>query len=376
MSVRHLHSAFDRLQLLQLDSVNVYERSHYLPPFARLGGYDRRLLDQLAFQAAGPRARYVEYWAHEAALLPVATLPLMRWRMQEFRRKAKDTLDSWANANRKILRWLRAELASKGPMAASAIEHDATVRTGPWWGWSDVKRGLETLFRWGEVFSAGRTRFERSYGLAEQVLPAGALDPVVTQEDAVRELVRRSAIACGVGTATDLADYFRLKNAIARPAIRALEDAGELLPVQVRGWERAGAPIPAWLHKDAILPRQVDAAALLSPFDPIVWCRPRAERLFGFHYRIEIYTPPPKRIYGYYTLPLLLGDDLVGRIDLKSDRQARVLRVQSAWMERGAPADVAERAAALVHEAAAWQGLPDVTVAAQGNLARRLAAAI
>lgn len=368
VGVRQIEATFERLQLLQLDSVNVFERSHYLPVLARLGAYDKRLLDRLTLDAPPGRPYAFEYWAHQAALLPVQSLPLMRWRMRELRSKALGDAGSWANANAAMLGWLREELAAKGPLAASAIEHEANRRAGPWWGWSDVKIGLETLFRWGEVFSAGRSRFERRYGLAEQVLPAGAADHDMPEADAVRELTRRAAVALGVATADDLADYFRLRNAQTLPAIRDLEEAGELTRVAVDSWSK-----PAWMHRDARLPRQLQAAALLSPFDPVVWYRPRTERLFGFHYRIEIYTPADKRIFGYYTLPLLLGERLVGRIDLKSDRQAGVLRVQSAWSEPLAPADTAERAAPLLFEAAAWQGLQAIEVAPRGDLAPRLA---
>jgi uncharacterized protein YcaQ len=272
-----------------------------------------------------------------------------------------------------MLDWLRAELAANGPMPASAIEHDANKRSGPWWGWSEVKTGLEVLFRWGEVVTAGRQRFERVYALPEQVFPAELLNRDVDREEAHRQLISRSARAHGIGTAKDLADYFRLKTAPAVAAIRELEDAGELIPVEVPGWGRAGAAGAAWLHRDARQPRRMDAAAILSPFDPVVWERARALRMFGFHYRIEIYTPAPQRVFGYYVLPVLLGDTIVGRVDLKNDRQAGVLRVQAAWAEDGAPADTAERLASVLTETAAWQGLDQIAVAPRGNLAHGLA---
>ncbi|MCU1505053.1 MAG: hypothetical protein JWP05_22 [Microbacteriaceae bacterium] len=365
--IRQLNSLIQRLGLLQLDSVNVFERSHYLPAFARLGAYDKAQLDRLAFQGAGQQARYFEYWAHEAAVLPVADLPLWRWRMESFRDHTG--LAAWAGANPAMLDWLRAELADKGPMAASEIEHDANKRVGPWWGWSDVKAGLEVLFRWGEVFSAGRNRFERRYGLADHVLPPGVLDVSVPKDDAVRELLRRSAIAHGIGTVGDLGDYFRIKTAPAKVAILDLVDSGELLPVTVPGWKDA-----AYLHRDSRIPRRMEATALLSPFDPVVWARARAERLFGFHYRIEIYTPAPKRVFGYYSLPLLIDDRLVGRVDLKSDRQNGVLRVQSAWQETDAPIEAAARLAPLLRQTAAWQGLDAIEVMDRGTLAAEVAA--
>lgn len=373
--IRQLDSLVNRLQLLQIDSVNVFERSHYLPVFSRLGAYDKAVLDRLTAAKTG---RYTEYWAHEASILPLDTWPLFRWRMQAYRDHAAGDAAHWSHANRAMLEWLRAELAEKGPLPASEIEHDANKRSGPWWGWSDVKTGLEVLFRWGEVVSAGRNRFERVYALPEQVLPTELLDREVSREDAHRALIARSAAAHGVGTVKDFADYFRLKTAPTRQAIQELEETGELIPVTVPGWgasrgsaSTAGA---AWLHRDARLPRSIDAATVLSPFDPVVWERARALRLFDFHYRIEIYTPKPQRVFGYYVLPVLLGDTIVGRVDLKNDRQAGVLRVQAAWAEPGAPADAAARLAPVLREAAAWQGLGEIVVAPTGTLAGALAA--
>jgi uncharacterized protein YcaQ len=368
---RQLNALIARLGLLQIDSVNVFERSHYLPVFARLGAYDRALLDRLLFAERGP---YIEYLAHVACFIPVEAWPLFRWRMDGYR--AKHTAQAWVQANGAMLDWLRAELAEKGPLAASEIEHDANVRRGPWWGWSDVKEGLEYLFWWGEVVSAGRSRFERRYALAEQVLPDAVLGADVPKAEAYRELLRRAAHAHGVGTARDFADYYRLVGPEVGAALRDLEDAGELVPVQVEGWERQGRPVPAWRHRDARLPRRVEAAALLSPFDPVVWERSRTERLFGFHYRIEIYTPAPRRRFGYYVLPVLVDGDLVGRLDLKSDRQAGVLRVQAAWSEDGRAEPAADRIAALLQEAAAWQGLDAVAVEPRGTLAPPLASAL
>ncbi len=363
---RQLNLAIDRLGLLQLDSVNVFERSHYLPLFARLGAYDKADLDRLTF---AKKSRYIEYWAHEAAIIPVESWPLFRWRMDDNRERYGTKPDGWVQSNAAMLDWLKLELAAKGPLAASQIEHDANRRSGPWWGWSDVKAGLEYLFRFGDVVTAGRTRFERTYALAESVLPDSVLGASVSREDAVRRLMSISARAHGIGTLGDLADYFRLKQAPARAALDDLVDAGELVPVAVEGWNR-----PAWLHRDARVPRRVEATALLSPFDPVVWERERTERMFGFRYRIEIYTPAAQRVFGYYTLPLLIDDRLVGRVDLKSDRQNRVLRVQSAWTEADAPPETAARLAPLLRETAAWQGLDDIEVMGRGDLAAATAA--
>ncbi|MFB2581566.1 winged helix-turn-helix domain-containing protein [Herbiconiux sp. P15] len=356
-----------RLGLLQIDSVNVYERSHYQPVFARLGHFDKALLDRLTYGRS-----VTEYWAHEASFLPIETLPLFEWRKQEYRdwyaaRAASGGSDPAAEA---MIGWLRAELAAKGPMRASEIEHESNRRQGPWWGWSEVKRGLETMFRTGDVVSAGRVRFERVYALPEQAVPVSVLGVEVPRAEAIRQLMSISARAHGIGTVKDLADYFRLKTVDAVPAIQALEEEGELIPVAVDGWAK-----PAWLHRDARRPRRLEAAALLSPFDPVVWERSRTERLFDFRYRIEIYTPEPKRVFGYYTLPVLIDDRIPARIDLKSDRQAGVLRVQSAWAEPNLHPEDIPRIAALLRTAATWQNLPGpIHITGRGTLAAALAA--
>lgn len=365
--IRQLRSAVSRLGLLQLDSVNVFERSHYLPLFARLGTYDKADLDRLTFDRRGD---YTEYWAHEAAVIPVEQWPLFRWRMDAFRHYYATNQKAWMQSDTTSVAWVLAELAEKGPLAASQIEDDSRSGKSGWWDWSDTKRALEYLFAIGEVVSAGRTRFQRRYALREQVLPRHVLDRDVSRDDAVRQLLAQSARAHGIGTLRDLADYYRIKQAPAKAAINELVEAGELLPVTVAGWNA-----PAWLHRDARIPRRIETAALLSPFDPVVWERARAERMFGFHYRIEIYTPEPKRVFGYYSLPVLVDDQLVGRIDLKNDRQARVLRVQSAWREAHAPVGVEERIVPLLEATRAWQGLESVEFAGRGNLSAGLASA-
>lgn len=366
VGTRQLNLALQRLAVLQLDSVNVFERSHYLPLYARLGAYDKTLLDRLTFERRSP---YTEYWAHQAALIPEEHRPLWGWAMAHWRSDRTDH-GRWGAANPDMLEFLRAELRDRGALTAGQVEHDASQRRGPWWGWSDVKMGLETLFMWGEVAVAGRTRFERIYDLAERRIPAQHLGRDLPKPDAIRELVRLAGRALGVGTTRDLADYFRLTQEATKAAIADLVDEGELRPVVVDGW----GP-PAWLHRDARLPRRIDAAALLSPFDPVVWERDRALRMFGFHYRIEIYTPAPKRIFGYYTLPLLMDDAIVGRIDLKSDRQAKVLRVQSAWQEPGHDVDL-DRLVGLLQRTAVWQGLERIEVTGRGDLAPRVARAL
>ncbi|MET1051565.1 MAG: crosslink repair DNA glycosylase YcaQ family protein [Mycetocola sp.] len=370
---RQLNALVDRLGLLQIDSVNVFERSHYLPVFARIGAYDKTLLDALTFI---PKGRYIEYWGHEATIMPQSSWPLFRWRMEYYRERSARDPQSWSNANTAFLDWLLSELAEKGPMVASAIEHDANKRVGPWWGWSDVKIGLETLFRWGDIVSAGRAGFERRYALPSQVLSPAITEQSIPRVDAIRELVRRASVASGIATLDDLADYYRMPSADTRDAVADLVDLGELIPVTVPGWMRGARPREAWLHRDARLPRRMHTAALLSPFDPVVWSRDRALRMFDFHYRIEIYTPKHKRVHGYYVLPVLLDDVLAARLDLKNDRAAGTLRVQSAWLEPGAPADAVDRVADLVRRTAEWQQNDRIVVADKGTLARPLASAL
>ena len=363
---RQLNSAMRRMGTLQIDSVNVFARSHYMPLFSRLGPYDTAALDRLVF--AG-RPAYVEYWAHVASFIPANDWGLFRFRMHEMRAKYGTEPDGWFQTHREIVDWVRAELSDRGPLRPAQIEHDAKqAARGPWWDWDVVKHALEYLWLFGEVAIAGRRGFERRYGLAEHVLPVDALGAPVPRDAAIRELVARSAKANGVGTASDLADYWRIKDRRAvLAAIEDLQDSGELRPVTVDGWTSAGRAAKAWVHRDAVLPRRVDAAAILTPFDPVVWFRERAERLFGFEYRIEIYTPAPRRRFGYYSLPVLIGDDIVGRVDLKADRATSTLLVQSAWWEHGRPADAASRLADELRAAARWQGLESISVSRWGD---------
>ncbi|MBN9606368.1 MAG: YcaQ family DNA glycosylase [Actinomycetales bacterium] len=365
VGTRQLNLLLERIRLLQIDSVNVLERSHYLPVFARLGGYDKTLLDRLTLR---PKAPYLEYWAHVAAIIARDDLPLWRWQMDWFRdvrfpARHPGRLEALAPTMARI----RAELAAEGPRAASEFERETARARGPWWDWDDVKEALERMFLMGELVTAGRRGFERVYALPEQVLPPALLDTEVAREEAIRALVERAVHAHGIGTLRDLADYFRLAQADTRAALTVLEEQGRVRRVSVPGW---GA---TWMAPEARIPRRIEGVALLSPFDPVVWERERALRLFDFHYRIEIYTPAPKRVYGYYTLPVLVDEAIAARVDLKNDRQAGVLRVQSAWREPYAPADVAERIAPELHRMAAWQGLDAVEVAGRGDLAEALA---
>lgn len=368
---RQLNLALARMGVLQIDSVNVFARSHYMPLFSRVGAYDPAALDRLLFAR---RAPYVESWAHVAAFIPASDWGLFAFRHAENRAKYGTKPDGWFQQHGEIVDWVRAELAARGPLRPAQIEHDAKqARRGPWWDWDVVKNALEYLFLFGEVAIAGRRGFERTYALAEHVVSEAALVPV-PRDEAIRELVARAARAYGVATAPDIADYWRIKDrAAVLAALTDLEDAGVVRPVTVAGWTSAGRPARAWLHTDAALPRRVDATAILTPFDPVVWFRDRAERLFDFEYRIEIYTPAPQRRFGYYSLPVLVGDDIVGRVDLKADRAASTLLVQSAWWEHGRPTDAAARLADELRTAARWQGLDQISVSRWGDAVDDLA---
>ena len=360
---RPFDPALERLHVLQIDSVNVFARSHYLPVFSRHGQYDAAALDQHLWESG----EFAEYWAHEAAFIPVIDRPLFAWRMADFRDRH---LASGQTAKLSAaMDAVRRRLADSGPQLVSELEDGPREQRGPWWDWSETKQAVELLFAEGEVVSCGRNGFRRRYALAEGALPAAALE-TPPRDLAQRALIERAARSLGVGTLADLADYHRLKAADARAAVRSLEEEGTLLPVTVEGWKDSrGRALDAWLHRDARIPGRLAPDALLTPFDPVVWFRPRAERMFDFHYRIEIYTPKEKRRYGYYCLPLMVGGRLAGRIDLKADRAGGRLLVQAAWKEDRAPSRSPEAARDLLARAAAWQGLDEVVVAPVGNLA-------
>jgi uncharacterized protein YcaQ len=318
------------LGLVQIDSVNVLVRSHYLPVYSRLGVYAQGLLDDAVY--GGCRRRLFEYWGHEASLLPVEQQPLLRWRMQ----RAKNGDGVWSGVARfgrqqaAYCNDVLAQIREQGPLGVSELQ-SAGRRSGVWWGWSDGKVALEWLFWSGQVTTHSRRRFERVYDLTERVLPRRIVEtPTPPVEDAQRDLVRIAARAMGVATERDLRDYYRLSPADARARIAELVELGELTPVRVEGWGRA-----AFMVAGARIPRGIEARALLSPFDSLVWCRERLQRLFDFHYRIEIYTPAHKRVHGYYVLPFLLGDRLVARVDLKAERDTGRLRVIATHYERG-----------------------------------------
>ncbi|WP_245841774.1 winged helix-turn-helix domain-containing protein [Sphingomonas lenta] len=349
----HLRRNIERLGLHQIDSVNVVARAHYLPAFSRLGPYDQALLDRAAWGPPGKR-RTFEYWAHEASLLPLELHPLLRWRMKraDEGRAGYGSMRAFAGERRGQAMAVLDRIRAEGPLAASDFE---ASRTG-WWAWSDAKRTLEWLFYAGHVTTRTRRRsFERVYDLTERVIPAAVLAlPTPDERDAHAALIEIAARGLGVATAGELRDYFRLGPEDGRAAVERLVDEGVLVPVAVPGWP------PAYMHRDARVPRRVRTRALLAPFDPLVWERDRAERLFGFRYRIEIYTPAAKRQHGYYVLPFLLDEALVARVDVKADRQGRRLLVHAVHLEPHAPGRTLDELGAELRLMADWLGLDEV----------------
>ena len=375
---RHLTRVLGRIRLLQLDSVNVAVRAHYMPLLSRLGPYDRALVDDAAWAHTARRPRLlVEYWAHEASLLPVEDWPLLRAgpKNQGWWRHYQALIDQHPGLVDDVL----AAVKEMGPVGAGVLEEalGGPGRPRPsgasWWARSDVKRICEFLFGIGALTTGARRHFERLYDLPERVLPPAVLAaPQPSAEEAARALVLRSASALGVATEPELRDYYRIAPDRCRAAVAELVEAGELEPVQVRGWSRVAYRLPG-----ARVPRRITGRALLCPFDPLIWERKRTERLFGFRYRIEIYVPEPKRQYGYYVFPFLLDGELVARVDLKADRRDGVLRVPGAFAESTAelPRVTAELAKEL-QVMAEWLGLDGVEVGERGDLAAPLAAAV
>lgn len=356
-SARWLNT-IDQLSLHQIDSVNVLVRAHYLPAFSRLGPYDRSLIDTAAWGSRKKR-RLFEYWAHEASLLPLPLHPLLRWRMARADRGEVGWkgLRVFAGERRAEAEAFLKRIRNEGPRAASDFEEKRT-RSG-WWEWSDAKRALEWLFWAGHITTATRRgSFERVYDLTERIIPAEILAlPTPDEKEAQRALIERAARALGLATAQELRDYFRQGPNDARQAIDSLVEAGVLEPVEVPGWAHL-----AYLHRDALRPRRISARALLAPFDPLVWERSRTLRLFDFHYRIEIYTPAEKRQHGYYVLPFLLGERLIGRLDLKADRQAGRLLVHAVHLEPHAPADAMDAISEELAALADWLGLAEIVL--------------
>ena len=375
-TMRTFSRTLARTGVLQIDSVNVLQRAHYMPLFSRMGPYDSRMLQRASEK---PPRRVVEYWAHVAAYMPVELWPYMRHRMDGYRGRGHAWTQEKASAQ--LVDSLLSEIRDDGPKTSRDLDDGLPRQKVNWgWNWSETKRALEYLFISGQIAVAGRnSQFERVYDLPERVIPAAVLNrPTPTPHETRVELLRRAARSHGVGTLNCLRDYYRLQlergEGSGRPmqlAIEELVESGELVPTSIEGWQR-----PAYLHRDAVVPRKVDARALLSPFDPVVWERESTEQIFDFHYRIEIYVPEPKRQFGYYVLPFLLGDRIVGRVDLKADRQAGALLVKAAYAEPDAPPETADELAAELSDLRDWLLLDRTVVNERGDLAAALGAAV
>jgi uncharacterized protein YcaQ len=367
---RQFRDTARRLGVIQIDSVNVVSRAHYLPAFSRLGAYPRDLLET---EAWGRKPAMFEYWGHEASLMPLETQPLMRWRME----RARDGHGIWTGLNRfgrerrDYIDGVLAEIERRGPVTGADFATGPRGKPG-WWEWSDGKRALEWLFWAGLITTKTRRGFERVYDMTERVIPSAIQNlPTPSEADAQRALVRIAADAMGVATAADLRDYFRLPVEGFKNRVAELVEEGVLAPVSIPGWRNTAYAAP-----DARRPRKVNGAALLSPFDNLIWFRDRTERLFDVRIRLEIYTPAHKRAHGYYVLPLLEDEAITARVDLKADRQAGVLLIQAAWREPLATPATASRLAAELVRMAGWLGLERVEVRERGDLATDLSEAL
>ncbi|WP_447768853.1 winged helix-turn-helix domain-containing protein [Pseudomonas kilonensis] len=368
-----LNRLIERLGVLQIDSVNALVRSHYLPLFSRLGHYNRDLLDQAAW-SQGRRRTLFEYWGHEASLLPMSMYPLMRWRMDRASggEGIYQQLARFGQERQDVIRRVLAAVQEQGALGAGSLS-TRKEKAGPWWDWSAEKHALEWLFAAGEVTVAGRRGFERLYDLPERVLPAAILQqPLPDEAQAQRGLLMHAADALGIATEKDLRDYFRLAPADCRGRLAELEEAGELLRCQVQGWKQ-----PAWCRPAAKIPRKVAASALLSPFDSLVWERGRTERLFDFRYRLEIYTPVHKRVYGYYVLPFLHHERIAARVDLRAERALGQLAVHAVHEDASGLDEEGMQALALnLRRMARWLGLERVQLNCQRVSGGRLAVAL
>jgi uncharacterized protein len=365
----HVRDTIRRLGLVQIDYANVLVPAHYQVLFARLGDYRRPLLDELVHR----RREFTEHWAHEASILPVEAWPLLRHRMEAHRVRPWG-FERFLAKNAAYVDEVLAAVRDRGPLTSEDLPVPAGTERRIPGAWHSVPRAvLEAFFGRGTLAVADRrANFARAYDLAERVIAAPHLERRLTPEEAQRELLQRAARAHGVGTAADLADYYRMPVGAARPRLAELVESGTIVEARVEGWRE-----PAYRHPQARLPAKVEAVSLLSPFDPVVWFRPRCARLFGFDYRVELFVPPAQRRWGYYVLPFLYRERLAARVDLKSDRPARALRVLAAYLEpHAARGPVAEALAAELQTMARWLGLESVTVAPRGDFARPLAAAL
>ncbi|MEY4296637.1 MAG: hypothetical protein RL016_483 [Actinomycetota bacterium] len=387
----------DQLTVLQLDSVNVFERAHYMPVFSRIGAFDRNLLDTAALPvyeksaedapanqrfAVAKQPALTEFWVRQASWIRTDDLPLWRFRMGKSYRARRH--QEFINENAKLVAWLKEELADRGPLTLKDFEHDMNKRTGNWWGWSPAKVALEYLFATGEITNAGRHNFARRYALPEHVfepefaalLASTDFDADELERTTIERAIRAEGVTSLAGVGFSHSDY----PSQVKPFVQQLVEAGRVIEVDVEGWSKPGYVHADWLPKlaagDFVAPTHT---TILSPFDPLVRVRERAIDLFGFDYKIEIYVPEPKRVYGYYTLPVLHKGELIGRLDLKSDRKAKALLVQSSWHEEWMSAAKVKSAANAVMknltDAAKWQGLDQILIAPKGNFADALSAA-
>lgn len=362
VNLRHLRKVLDRTKLLQIDSVNVLVRSHYLPLFSRLGPYPMDLLDRTAYE----RRELVEYWGRQASFIPMKMWPLFRTRME----RPHPRFAAWAEAESDYVESTYRQVAEHGPLSAGDLENPGP-RGGPYWTRTKGKTALEWLFGRGRLSVSHRRNFERYYDLTERVVPPEIFAQRPSDDEAQRGLIAEAAHALGVGTAKDIGGYFGIGVKTARVRIGELVEYGTVVPVQVEGWRQA-----AYMHTKAKAMRADDVSTLLTPFDPLIWERDRTERLFGFHYRIEIYVPAPKRVHGYYVLPFLMDDELVARVDLKADRKSSALLVQGAFAEpRTNRGDVAARLGEELRSIADWLSLSSIHVRRKGNLSGPLSAA-
>ena len=369
--VRHFRRVIRRIRLLQIDSVNTVVRAHYLPMFSRLGPYDRAALDRWIYQ---DKAMF-EYWCHERSYAPVGFYPMLRPRMEAMRDHPWRQVRELALASPDFVAEVLERVARLGPAPARWIgEGEAVAPSSGWWkSYGRTRLALEWLFATGAASVAERVNFQRWYDLTERLIPPGLREvppPGAAQAD--RMMVLEASAALGVGTVDDLADFFRMRKAAASRAVGALAERGELREVEVSGWGK-----PAYASPDLAIPRSRRGTALLAPFDPLVWDRARTERMFGFRYRIEIYTPRPKRVFGYYVLPFLLNGRMAGRVDVKADRPAGILRIPAAHAEPDADRPATARAlAAELRLLAGWLGLSEVSPGRKGNLIRHLRVAL
>ncbi|MFB4394745.1 MULTISPECIES: winged helix-turn-helix domain-containing protein [unclassified Pseudomonas] len=362
-----------RLGVVQIDSVNALVRSHYLPLFSRLGDYPQAALDQLAW-GRGRQRQLFEYWGHEASLLPLALYPSMRWRMARAAQGEGiyQQLAKFGRERQDVIARVLATVREQGALGAGSLS-TREERAGPWWDWSEEKHALEWLFAAGQVTVAGRRGFERLYDLPERVLPKAILEqPTPSDAEAQQGLMLHAATALGVATEKDLRDYFRLSPAQSKAALAELLADGRLQACVVQGWKQ-----PAYCIGTPRIPRRIEASALLSPFDSLVWERSRTERLFGFRYRLEIYTPAPKRVYGYYVLPFLYSERIAARVDLRAERGRGELAVHAVHEEPEGMEDagyhaLAQQLVRLAH----WLGLQRVRLDCARNEAARLRQAL